>query len=137
MWAYYQFAREQPQFFELMFVDRSVPQITDIERFSYLADMFRTAIASIAGCVEAGVFPAGLDPAAALHILWSAIHGAASLHLCQRLAEDENPDLLAADTLNVAIAGLQSGVRTSFVCGACRPSTSDSLSTPGATTHAS
>ena len=28
-WAYYQFSKEQREFFELMFVDRSVPQITE------------------------------------------------------------------------------------------------------------
>ena len=28
-WAYYEFSREQREFFELMFVDRSVPQITE------------------------------------------------------------------------------------------------------------
>src|SRR5580765_5326806 len=28
-WAYYEFSKEQREFFELMFVDRSVPQITE------------------------------------------------------------------------------------------------------------
>src|SRR5262245_36560085 len=27
-WAFYEFAKEQPSYFELMFVDRSVPKIT-------------------------------------------------------------------------------------------------------------
>src|SRR6188768_2411770 len=27
-WAYYRFSREQPQYFELMFLDRTVPQIS-------------------------------------------------------------------------------------------------------------
>src|SRR5688572_9941679 len=28
-WAYYQFSKAEPDFFELMFIDRSVPQITE------------------------------------------------------------------------------------------------------------
>lgn len=114
-WAYYRFARNQPQYFELMFVDRSVPQITDVERFSVLAEMWHDGTARIAKCVDAGVFPPSLDVGAALHILWAAIHGASTLHLCGRLGPDESPDLLAGDTLDAAIAGLRAGVRTSFV----------------------
>ncbi len=114
-WAYYRFSRDQPQYFELMFVDRSVPQIADVERFSVLAEMWRDGIESVRRCVEAGQFPSALDVAAAFHILWAAVHGAATLRLCDRLAPEENPDLLAADTLDAAIAGLRAGIRTSFV----------------------
>lgn len=114
-WAYYRFSRDQPQYFELMLVDRSVPQITDIERFSVLADMWRDGIETVSRCVEAGILPDTLDVAAAFHILWAAVHGAATLGLCDRLAPDEDADLLAADTLDAAIAGLRAGIRTSFV----------------------
>ena len=40
-WWFYRFAKEQPQYFELMFVDRSVPEITDPERFTALIEMCR------------------------------------------------------------------------------------------------
>lgn len=122
-WSYYRFAREQPQYFELMFVDRSVPQITDVDRFDVLAEMWQDATALLARCVEAGAFPSTLDVEGAFHVLWAAIHGPATLQLCQRLSAEEDPDLLAADTLNAAIAGLQAGVKTTFVSSPCPPST--------------
>jgi len=114
-WAYYRFSREQPQYFELMFVDRSVPQITDVKRFGVLVEMWHDATQSLSRAVEAGAFPPALDVRAAFHVLWAAVHGAATLHLCDRLAPDEDADLLAADTLDAAIAGLRSGLRLSFV----------------------
>src|SRR6476659_922889 len=40
VWRLYQFSREQPQYFALMFVDRSVPRINrEYERFSFARDM--------------------------------------------------------------------------------------------------
>jgi len=135
-WAYYQFSREQPQYFELMFVDRTVPQLTDMERFSVLAEMWHDGVASIARCVEAGIFPATLDVEAAFHILWAATHGAATLHVCQRLGPEENPDLLASDTLDTVIAGLRTGVRTSFVSSPCTPAAREVSAASGVTDHA-
>ena len=36
-WAYYRFAREHPQFFELMFLDRTVPQFSrEWEQFDFV-----------------------------------------------------------------------------------------------------
>ena len=138
-WAYYRFARTQPQYFELMFVDRSVPQITDVERFSVLAEMWHAATQCIARCVDSGVFPPSIDVVAALHILWASIHGASTLHVCGRLGPDENPDLLAADTLDTAIAGLRAGVRTSFVASPCfiREVAGPTFPSPGVIDHVS
>src|SRR5277367_5616331 len=39
-WRFYQFSREQPQYFALMFVDRSVPRIIrEYDRFTFVRDM--------------------------------------------------------------------------------------------------
>jgi len=137
-WSYYQFAKEQPQYFELMFVDRSVPEITDPDRFTALIEMWQAVHERIERCVEAGVFPAALDVTAAFHILWASLHGAATLHLCQRLGPGESPDLLAADTLDVAIAGLRAGVKTTFVASPCHDiaASVSALTTSGAPDHA-
>ena len=118
-WSYYHFARTQPQYFELMFLDRSVPEITDPERFTALIEMWNDVHTRVARCVEAGVFRPTLDINAAFHILWASIHGPSTLHLCQRLGPGESPDLLAADTLDTAIAGLRAGVTTTFVASPC------------------
>jgi AcrR family transcriptional regulator len=137
-WSYYLFAKDQPQYFELMFVDRSVPEITDPERFTALIEMWQAVHERIERCVAAGVFPASLDVTAAFHILWASLHGAATLHLCQRLGPGESPDLLAADTLDVAIAGLRAGVKTTFVASPCHDiaASAAALTTSGVPDHA-
>jgi AcrR family transcriptional regulator len=137
-WSYYEFAKTQPQYFELMFVDRSVPEITDPERFTALTEMWNDVHGRIARCVEAGVFPASLDVTAAFHILWASLHGASTLHLCQRLGPGESPDLLAADTLDTAIAGLRAGVKTTFVSPPCLdlPVSTTPLASSGVPDHA-
>jgi AcrR family transcriptional regulator len=135
--AYYRFAREQPKYFELMFVDRSVPDLKDLERFGFLMEMVQHAQQSIARCVDSGVFPRGLDVAAAFHILWAAVHGPAALSIGQRLGEGEDPDRLAADTLDAAIAGLRSGIKTTFVatCTASAAPAGAAVVTAGAVNH--
>ena len=112
---YYQFSRTHPEYFELMFVDRSVPKISkEWERFGFVQQMIGEVCAVIQRGIDQGVFPAGMDPQVAFHILWAAVHGPAVVAVCDRLAPDEDPDALARDTLEAAIAGLRAGVRTTF-----------------------
>jgi AcrR family transcriptional regulator len=119
-WHYYEFSRAYPQYFELIFVDRSVPRISqDWDRFGFVRDMMRHFVEGIRESVEAGVFPAGTDPAVAFHVIWAAVHGAAVIALSGRMAPGEDPDALARDTLEAAIAGLRAGIRTTFVADAC------------------
>ena len=136
--AYYRFAREQPKYFELMFVDRSVPHLEDLERFGFLVEMMQGAERMVARCVDAGVFPRDLDVPAAFHILWAAVHGPAVLSISQRLGNGEDPDCLAADTLDAAIAGLGTGIKTTFVATCAPPSASAGAAvvTSGAVNHA-
>jgi len=137
--AYYRFAREQPKYFELMFVDRSVPHLEDLERFAFLVEMMQDAERMVARCVDVGVFPRDLDVPAAFHILWAAVHGPAVLAICQRLGNGEDPDCLAADTLDAAIAGLGAGIKTTFVATCTPPSTPGGaeVGSSGAVKHAS
>ena len=117
---YYEFSRAHPEYFELMFVDRSVPKIShEWERFGFVEQMIDEVRAVIKRGIDAGVFPAGTNPDVAFHILWAAVHGPATAALCDRLAPDENPDALARDTLEAAIAGLRAGIRTTFTPSKC------------------
>jgi len=136
--AYYRFAREQPKYFELMFVDRSVPQLADLERFGFLVEMMQEAERAVARCVDAGVFRRDLDASAAFHILWAAIHGPSVLAIGQRLGNGEDPDRLAADTLDAAIAGLRAGIRTTFIatCTPAPASAGAAAGISGAVNHA-
>ena len=117
---YYQFSRAHPEYFDLMFVDRTVPKIShEWERFGFVGQMIDEVRAVIKRGIDQGVFPAGTNPDVAFHILWAAIHGPATAALCDRLAPDEDPDTLARDTLEAAIAGLRAGIRTTFTPSKC------------------
>ena len=110
-WRLHQFSREQPQYFALMFVDRSVPRINrEYERFSFARDMKRHIIEELQACIDAGELPKTLDPFVAMRALSVGILGIAVLRLGERLAPGEDSDLLAADILNLTLAGLRSGV---------------------------
>ena len=110
-WRLYEFSREHPQYFALMFVDRSVPRISrEYERFAFAREMKRHIAEEIQACINAGVLPASTNPVVAMRLLTVGLLGVAVMRLSERLGPGENADQLAADVLNVAIAGLQSGV---------------------------
>jgi AcrR family transcriptional regulator len=110
-WRLYEFSREHPQYFALMFVDRSVPRISrEYERFAFAREMKRHIVADIQACIVSGDLPATLDPAVAMRVLTSGLLGVAVMRLSERLAPGENADELAADILDVTLAGLRSGV---------------------------
>jgi AcrR family transcriptional regulator len=114
-WTYYQFSREQPQYFELMFVDRTVPQISrEWDRFAFIHELMDDTAGIIRRGIDAGIFPAATNPDVAFHVLWAAVHGPAVLALCERLDPRENADALARDTLEAAIAGVRSGFVATF-----------------------
>jgi AcrR family transcriptional regulator len=122
-WAYYEFSKEHREFFELMFVDRSVPQIT--EQWAGMAvvhDMLAIAAGRIQRCIDAGLFAAGIDAMVAMHLVWGALTGPAVIGNGCRLAPGEDPDALARDVLELVIAGLKSGSHMTFVPCSPHPS---------------
>ena len=99
-----------------MFVDRSVPSLNqDFQRFEFFQETTARAEADIRACIEGGQFSNGLNPAAALHVLWVGMLGAATMGLARRLAPGESPDALAHDLLESMLAGFTTTVRTTFV----------------------
>jgi AcrR family transcriptional regulator len=119
----YEFSRDHPQYFALMFVDRSVPRISrEYERFAFAREKKENIVKEIAACVDAGLLPRTLDPAVAMRTLMVGVIGVAVLRLSERLQPGENADSLAADMLDLTIAGLQSGVtlRSTPAEGECR-----------------
>ena len=119
-WAFYEFSQEQPAYFQLMFVDRSVPRITQQwEGFELLQQMLSNAVAAIQRAIDAGQLPGTLSPNVAMHMLWAALIGPAVVSIRHRLASGEDYDALARDVLNATIAGLQAGVATTFVSCKC------------------
>jgi AcrR family transcriptional regulator len=116
----YEFSKAHPEHYALMFVDRSVPRISrDWERFGFVHEMRQHVAATIQRAVHAGVFPAGTNAEAALLVLVAAVHGAAALRLCERLAQAESGDALAHDTFEAALAGLRAGITQTFRADPC------------------
>ena len=110
-WHLYEFSREQPQYFALMFVDRSVPRISrEYERFAFARQMKAHMVEELRACIDAGELPLSLDPAVAMRTLMVGLLGVAVLRLSERMAPGENADHLASDVLNLTLAGLKSGL---------------------------
>ena len=110
-WRVYEFSRQHPQYFELMFVDRSVPRITrEYERFAFARETKRRLIAELERCIEAGVLPPTVKPTVAFRLLTVGLVGVAVLRNSDRLGPGENADLLASDVLDATLAGLRAGV---------------------------
>src|SRR3989442_5926687 len=107
----YEFSRDQPEYFALMFVDRSVPRISrEYERFAFAREMKQHIVEDLQASIDAGELPKTLSPHVAVRVLMVGILGVAVLRLSERLAPGEDADLLAADVLNVTLAGLRAGV---------------------------
>jgi AcrR family transcriptional regulator len=108
-WRYYEFSKTHAAYYELMFLDSSyAPGRWDREALAHLREATDLADRLIAGCVETGTFASGMSRAAMRRTLWAAIHGAAVIALRRRLPADADPDQLAAETLDLALAGCSS-----------------------------
>ena len=121
LWRYYEFSKEHSEYFALMFLDRSVPRISkDWNRFGFVGDMRTGMIARIQHAIDSGALPAGTEPNAVFRILLTSLHGPATLRLCHRLAEGEDPDALARIAFEAALLGLRAGAgitgELSFIC---------------------
>src|SRR5687767_11066470 len=137
LWAFYEFSKAHPEYFELMFLDRSVPSLSqDFQRFEFFQETTLRAEADIRSCIERGDFAAGLNPAAALHVLWVGMLGAATIGLAQRLAPGEDPDALAHDLLETILAGFGTKIRTRFVASDCPFHAADASSAKVSYNHA-
>jgi AcrR family transcriptional regulator len=134
LWAFYEFSKVSPEYFALMFIDRSVPSLSqDFQRFEFFQALTARAEADIQVCVDRELFSRGVNPAAALHVLWVGVLGAAAIGLAQRLAPGEDPDALARDVIELLLAGFTTPVRTTFVASPCAFHLTDAASTAGHT----
>jgi AcrR family transcriptional regulator len=123
-WRLYEFSRQHPQYFELMFMDRSVPRISQVyERFAFAREMKTYLVAQIQACIDAMALPAHVNANVAFRLLTMGLMGAAMMRLSDRLGHADNADALARDVLNVTLRGLQSGValESTFVEVDCLP----------------
>ncbi|MGE3176525.1 MAG: TetR/AcrR family transcriptional regulator [Vicinamibacterales bacterium] len=119
-WRLYQFSCDHPQYFALMFVDRSVPRVSrSYECFTSARALRDEFLGHIQACITAGEFPAGTPLPAAFRLLTVGLLGVAAMRVSDRLGDGEDPDALARDVLNVTIAGLRSGIPLSSQAFTC------------------
>lgn len=135
-WRFYTFSREQPQYFALMFVDRTVPRISrEYERFAFARDMKAELLAHVHEATVAGDLPASLPADVLFQLLSSALIGVAVLRLSERLGPEDDADALARDVLDVTLAGLRAGLPLRTSSAHCALDDGRRISTPD--THVS
>lgn len=119
-WRLYEFSCEHPQYFALMFVERSMPRISrEYERFAFAREGKQRLLTWIREAVDEGSLPSSIAPDVMLQIVSSAVVGVAVLRLSDRLPSNEAADTLASDMLDVALAGLASAPPLRTVSTAC------------------
>jgi AcrR family transcriptional regulator len=116
LWSFHEFSKRYPEYFLLIFLDRSVPRIAEqYQHFKLLIEMKQEVADQIRRCAESGAFPASTDPMSAFRILICGLFGACATRLFNRLAPGEDGDALAHDAIELTIAALRSGVPLTFV----------------------
>lgn len=111
----YTFSKTHPEYHALMFLDRSVPKISQYwERFGFVKEMRRQLVERIQQSIDRGDFPAGSHPEAIMRVLMVSTLGVCSARLCDRMAPGEDPDALAIVTIDAAIAGFRAGFEHSY-----------------------
>ena len=119
-WRYYEFSKDHPEYFALMFLDRTVPRISqNWERFGLVAEKKHNLIVGIQHAIDAGAFPPGTTAHAVFHIVLASIHGVATQRLCDRLPPGYDADALAGATLDTIITGLKVGAARSHNIQTC------------------
>jgi RND family efflux transporter MFP subunit len=112
-WRLYEFSKDQPQYFALVFLDRRVPRVSkEYERFSFISEMRNRARAQVERCIEDGIFPATTDPEVALRLLFAPVIGIAALRVSNRMQPDVDADALVRDAIETMLAGIRAGAPT-------------------------
>ncbi len=109
-WRLYEFSKDHPQYFALVFLDRRVPRVSkEYERFSFISEMRSRALAQVERCVECGIFPPTTDPEVALRLLFAPVIGIAALRVSNRMQPDVDADALVRDAIETTLSGIRAG----------------------------
>ena len=111
----YHFSEAHPEYHALMFLDRSVPKISqDWERFGFVRELRKQLTDLIAQAVADGDFPADSNPEVIFRVLMVATHGVCAMRICDRLVPGEDAEALARVTIEAALTGLRTGFTHSY-----------------------
>src|SRR5215510_4249350 len=109
-WRLYEFSKDQPQYFALVFLDRHVPRVSkEYERFAFISEMRSRALARVERCIAEGLFPETTYAEVALRLLWAPVVGFGALRLSHRIPEGVEIDPLVRDAIETTIAGIRAG----------------------------
>jgi RND family efflux transporter MFP subunit len=121
-WRLYEFSKDQPQYFALVFLDRHVPRVSkEYERFSFISDMRSRALAQVERCIQDGIFPPTTVPDVALRLLFAPVFGIAALRLSNRMQPDVDADALMRDAIETTLAGIRAGAPRHARSTSCEP----------------
>jgi AcrR family transcriptional regulator len=113
--AYIQFALENPEYYDLMFMMREPVKIQEINDCDIGLPSYDLLKTNVKECQEAGLFPgANIDIAA--FSLWSCVHGIASLIIRGRgiMFPEEEIDHMIKGALNFMLEGIQDKKRDPY-----------------------
>jgi AcrR family transcriptional regulator len=109
-WHFYEFSKQHPQYFALVFLDRRVPHIgRECERFAFMATIREGVLARVRRCIDEQLFPPDVDPLVAMRLLWAPVLGIAAMRLSERMSPGEDADTLVHESIRTTIAGLRFG----------------------------
>ena len=113
IWRLYAFSKAQPQYFALVFLDRTVPRISkEYQRFAFMSELRDKCTKRMQRCMDSGLLPGALNIEAAIRLLFSPIIGLASLRMSNRLAPWEDADALVRQSIDITLAGFQQHPRS-------------------------
>ena len=106
VWRLYVFSQEHPQYFALVFLDRTVPRISrEYERFAFMSTLRERTITRMQRCLDTGALPDAVHIDTAIRLLFASVIGLASLRLSNRLAPWEDADALVRQAIDITLAG--------------------------------
>lgn len=116
----YAFSKAHPEYHALMFLDRSVPRISqDWQRFGFVREMRGQLTVLIQHAIDRGDFPPDSNPEVIFRVLMVSTQGISAMRLCDRLMPGEDADGLAHATLEAALTGLRNGFIHSYAPHSC------------------
>lgn len=105
--SYYQFAVENPKYYEVMFM--SIAHVTDVPPSEQAQDLVRASVQflydRIAECIEAGFIDGPASKRQVLH-LWSHSHGLISLYLSGHLDSQTPFKKLYQESMAIMLKGM-------------------------------